>query len=213
MAKFAAHELACLRGQNLIFTNLVFDMTDGDALVLAGPNGSGKSSLIRVLAGLIRPFSGELSWDGENVFDDIQTHFDRMLYVGHSNAIKSALSVRENLTFWAELYEEAEKVEHALEVFDLAVIADNPGRILSSGQRRRLNLARLLVANRAVWILDEPTVGLDVNSCKGLEDLINNHRKSGGMVILSTHVGIDVPDHQILDVGIYSETAINAEVC
>jgi len=209
MIKFKANELACLRGQNLIFTNLAFEMNTGAALVLAGPNGSGKSSLIRLLAGLIRPFAGQLSWADEDVFDDVQDHFDRLLYVGHENAIKAPLTVRENLSFWADLYEAPEKVDEALGAFDLLPIADNPGRILSSGQRRRLNLARLLLSDRPLWILDEPTVGLDVNSCKDLENLIATHRASGGMVILSTHVGIDVADHQILDVGIYSEIISN----
>lgn len=206
MAKFLANDLACLRGQNLIFTNLVFDLNEGGALVLAGPNGSGKSSLIRVMAGLIKPFAGKLCWDGDDVFEDIQGHFDHLVYIGHENAIKAPLSVRENLTFWAELYEAPEKVDAALATFDLVGIENNPGRILSSGQRRRLNLARLLVCDRPLWILDEPTVGLDVASCKDLEALIASHRKSGGMVILSTHVGINVPNHQVLDVGLYSET-------
>ncbi len=211
MAKFEATELTCVRGQNLIFTDLVFDLEDGGALVLAGPNGSGKSSLIRVMAGLIRPFAGQLAWDGEDVFDDIQAHSDRLLYVGHANAIKAPLTVRENLTFWAELSECVDKVDEALGALDLMAIADNPGRILSSGQRRRLNLARLLVSDRPLWILDEPTVGLDVASCRDLENLIANHRQSGGMVILSTHVGIDVPDHKILDVGLFSETTFQRE--
>lgn len=205
MAVFAAENLSCLRGQNLIFSGVNFSLGAGGALVLAGPNGSGKSSLLRVLAGLIPPFVGQLTFDGEDISQDRQDHADRMVYVGHANAIKAPLSVRENLAFWAGLNDVPQHVDRALEAFDLMPIADTPGRILSSGQRRRLNLARLMLADRPLWLLDEPTVGLDVASCKRLEGLIAGHRAGGGLVVLSTHVGIDVPDHEVLDIGPFSQ--------
>ena len=205
MAVFAAENLSCLRGQNLIFSGLRFSLQSGGALVLAGPNGSGKSSLLRVLAGLIPPFVGAVRFDDETVSDDRQAHADRMHYVGHANAIKAPLSVRENLAFWAGLNNVPGDVDRALDAFDLVPIADTPGRILSSGQRRRLNLARLMLGQRPLWLLDEPTVGLDIASCKRLEDLIAAHRAGGGMVVLSTHVGIDVPDHEVLDIGPFSQ--------
>ncbi len=208
MTSFIASKLSCLRGQNLIFTDLDFQLSNGEALVLSGENGSGKSSLIRVLAGLIKPFHGKLTWAGENILDDMASHFDNLIYIGHQNAIKSPLTLYENLEFWANLYGDNDNLKNnidlALSTFDLTVIADNLGRVLSSGQRRRLNLARLLLSNRPLWILDEPTVGLDNKSCQYLENIIKKHRQSGGIVILSTHVGIDIPDHKILDLNQFS---------
>ena len=213
MTSFIASRLSCLRGQNLIFTKLDFELSNGEALVLSGENGSGKSSLIRLLAGLIKPFHGQLNWNGENVFDDIASHFDNLLYIGHQNAIKSPLTLYENLEFWANLYGDdrdfKKNIDQALAAFNLTSIANNLGRILSSGQRRRLNLARLLLSSRPLWILDEPTVGLDKKSCKYLEIIIQQHRETGGMVILSTHVGIDVPDHKTLDLNQFSTININ----
>ena len=207
MNKFEARQMACLRGQTLVFQDLEFSLASGEAMVLSGPNGSGKSSLLRVLAGLNAPFSGDMTWNGEEIFDDRQAHADRLTYVGHLNAIKPPLSVQENLGFWAGMLGRGpDDVERAMTAFNLTAIADAPGRVLSSGQGRRLNLARLCLDERPLWLLDEPTVGLDVASCKRLEDLINLHRSTGGMVILSTHVGIDVPDHQILDMGRFSRT-------
>ncbi|RED51555.1 heme ABC exporter ATP-binding protein CcmA [Aestuariispira insulae] len=206
MTEFSAVDMACLRGQTLVFADLAFRLKAGEAMVLSGPNGSGKSSLLRVLAGLNAPFSGDVSWDGENVFEDRQAHADRLIYVGHLNAIKPPLTVRENLDFWAGMLGNRPAVADAMAAFDLTAIADAPGRVLSSGQGRRLNLARLCLDDRPLWLLDEPTVGLDVASCRRLEALIQGHRDKGGMVILSTHVGIDVPDPVTLDMARFSRT-------
>ena len=206
MSSFIANDMACLRGQTLVFADLAFELAAGEAMVLSGPNGSGKSSLLRVLAGLNAPFNGSITWEGSEIFYDRQAHADRLIYVGHLNAIKAPLSVRENLEFWAGMLGSRNTVAGAMAAFDLTAIADAPGRVLSSGQGRRLNLARLCLDDRPLWLLDEPTVGLDVASCKRLEDLINRHREKGGMVILSTHVGIDVPEHKVLDMGRFSKT-------
>lgn len=205
MSIFEARELACLRGQTLIFAGLEFTLRSGEALVLRGPNGSGKSSLLRVLAGLNPPLTGSLTWSGEDIWADARAHADRLTYVGHLNAIKPPLTVRENLAFWAAQSGSEAQVEAAMKRLNLTRIADAPGRVLSSGQGRRLNLARLCLDQRPLWLLDEPTVGLDTDSCKSLEKLIADHRSDGGMVVLSTHIGIDVPDHQILDLAAYSE--------
>lgn len=210
MSIFAAQDLACLRGQSLIFAGLEFSIGPGEALVLRGPNGSGKSSLLRVLAGLNPPFGGALTWDGEDVHADRQAHADRLVFVGHANAIKPPLTVRENLAFWASQAGCEDRVDDAMARMKLTEIANAPGRVLSSGQGRRLNLARLCLDRRPLWLLDEPTVGLDAESCKSLENVIADHRAGGGMVVLSTHIGIDVPDHSILDVGAYSEVIYEA---
>lgn len=169
-------------------------------MVLHGPNGSGKSSLLRVLAGLIPAFDGDVS------FEDDETVEECVTYIGHANPIKAPLSVKENLTYWAALYGAEDKVSLAMQAMDLEAIADLQGRVLSSGQRRRLTLARLFLEEKPIWLLDEPTVGLDVESCKLLETKIASHRASGGIVMLSTHVGIDVPEVKSLDMAEFSET-------
>ena len=164
MPVFAGSELTCLRGDRLVFTGLDFSIAPGEALVLLGPNGSGKSSLLRVMAGLLRPFRGRLSWDGVPVADDPDGHRARVHYVGHLDAVKPVLSAVENLSFWARLGGAADpraSALAALERLGVPHIANVPGRYLSAGQKRRLNLARVLAAPARLWLLDEPTVALD----------------------------------------------------
>lgn len=195
---FSAKDLACMRGGRVVFAGLGFSLASGGALVLLGPNGSGKSSLLRVLAGLLKPAHGTLAWNGEPVRDDPEAHAARTHYLGHHDAVKPVLSVAENLRFWARLHEpHAERaglaVETALERFGLARLATVPGKMLSAGQKRRTNLARLLAAPSPLWLLDEPTTALDKASIKALEQVLAEHRAGGGMVVLSTHAEIDLP--------------------
>ena len=195
---FSGKSLACVRGGRVVFAGLDFSLETGGALVLLGPNGSGKSSLLRVLAGLLRPAHGVLAWDGEAVTEDPEAHAARTHYLGHHDAIKPVLSVAENLRFWAHLHDpHAERagraVDSALARFGLAHLSSIPGKMLSAGQKRRTNLARLLAAPSALWLLDEPTTALDKASIKALEAVLAEHRASGGMVILSTHADIHLP--------------------
>ena len=195
---FSGKSLACVRGGRVVFAGLDFSLDSGGALVLLGPNGSGKSSLLRVLAGLLRPAHGVLAWDGAAVTEDPEAHAARTHYLGHHDAIKPVLSVAENLRFWAHLHDpHAERagraVDTALARFGLAHLASIPGKMLSAGQKRRTNLARLLAAPSALWLLDEPTTALDKASIKALEAVLAEHRATGGMVILSTHAEVDLP--------------------
>ena len=199
---FEARALTCLRGRRLVFEDLDFTLAEGGALLLTGPNGSGKSSLLRVLAGLIEPLAGALLWDGEPVDRDPQAHRDRIAFVGHLDAVKPAASVRESLTFWADLMGGDRKtVGAALAAFDLDALADVRGAELSAGQKRRAALARLVVGSRPLWLLDEPATGLDAASVARLESLIARHRAAGGRVVTSTHGGLSVPEAQNLDIG------------
>jgi len=212
MTRFAAEGLTCLRGERLVFANLDFVLTAGKTLLLVGPNGSGKSSLLRVLAGLLRPWSGSLTWDGRPLQDDLGAHHERLHYLGHLDAVKPALTVRENLSFWVGVRAEAgaapqaEATERGLAHFDLLELADLPARLLSSGQRRRLALARLLATPAPLWLLDEPTVGLDRVSLDKLDMALAQHRATGGLAVVATHVDLGGSDVRRLDLAAYPPT-------
>ncbi len=209
MGTLKADSLACIRGGRPVFADLSFELPEGQILLLVGPNGSGKSSLLRILAGLLRPALGVLSWDDEPISQDYLAHFDRLHYVGHQTALKPRLTVRENLAFWAELRggAEAARVEEALERFALSHLEERPAEVLSSGQRRRLALARLMVAPATLWLLDEPTVGLDTASIARLRETIQAHRTGGGSVIVAAHQGMDLGHEQELSLADFAPPA------
>lgn len=209
-AAFRADQLSCRRGDRLIFQGLGFSMAPGGALLLLGRNGSGKSSLLRLLAGLLKPASGQLFWGEELLGKEREAHAGRLHYLGHQDAVKPVLTVEENLLFWARLHDPAspaERVEAALAAFNLKPLAQTPGKLLSAGQKRRLALARLLAARAPLWLLDEPSVGLDYDSVGRLEEILARHRADGGMVALSTHADIALPDAQVLQMGDFAPTA------
>lgn len=191
----------------MVFDGLGFAMEAGDALTLTGANGSGKSSLLRLLAGLSRPFAGTLSWRDRPISDDPDAHRARIAYVGHADGVKAGLTAFETLSFWAALHEPREaaaRAERALADLDLSPLRDVPGRYLSSGQKRRLGLARLLASPGALWLLDEPTVGLDAASVARLESMIARHRDQGGLVVLATHMPVALPGALGLDLDAFS---------
>jgi heme exporter protein A len=178
--------LAVFRGERLVFRDLDFSVASGQALVLAGPNGSGKSTLLRLLAGLVRPIAGQLLWQDEDALADLAGHAARVAYVGHQDAVKPGLTAAENLRFAARLAGGA--VADALAAVGLADLADLPARMLSAGQKRRLALARLALTRAPLWLLDEPTLGLDTASIGHFGVLLAGHRARGGMVVAATHV-------------------------
>jgi heme exporter protein A len=174
----------------------------GDALLLRGPNGSGKSSLLRMMAGFLRPAAGRLAWQGVPIDLDLAGHRRQLCYLGHTDAVKGVLTVRENLALAVALSNGApDRIDEALERFDLATLAQTPARHLSAGQRRRLALARLLIGDRVLWLLDEPGVGLDAANRARLEQAIATHRAAGGMVALATHGDTAVSDALELQLG------------
>jgi heme exporter protein A len=190
-----AERLACLRGERVVFAELSFRCAAGEALVLTGANGAGKSTLLRLLAGLLAPLEGSLRWNGADALADRAAHARRLRYVSHQDALKPALTARENLAFAARLA--GGDVDAALATLGLAALADLPARVLSAGQQRRLALARLALAPASaavgaaaapLWLLDEPTVGLDAASVALFGRLLAAHRAAGGMVIATTHL-------------------------
>lgn len=168
---------------------------------LAGRNGGGKSTLLRILAGLGRADRGSVRWNGEAVTDDREAHAARVGWLGHDDALKPALSARENLESALRVADRPlDRLRPALDALGLVALADLPAGWLSSGQRRRVALARVLASGAPLWLLDEPTVGLDQTSTAALEWAIAAHRAAGGMVIAATHIALDLgPDAASLD--------------
>jgi heme exporter protein A len=206
--ELAAENLACRRGERLIFARLDCRLPAGGALVLTGANGAGKSSLLRLLATLLAPEIGHLSWAGTPVADDLASYRAKLHYVGHRDAIKTALGVRETLGFWAEMRGIARPaLDAALAAFGLDAIADFPCRWLSAGQRRRLALARLIAAPAAVWLLDEPTAALDADGEACLLAAISAHRAAGGRVAIATHQALPLDNAATLALGDFAAVA------
>ena len=192
-----AEGLAAIRGERLVLRDLSFTAAAGTGLLLLGPNGSGKSTLLRLLAGLKRPDAGRVLWQGADARADLAEHAGRVAYLGHQDAIKAGLSVAENLRFSAH----GQPVTAALDALGLASLSELPARMLSAGQRRRLALARLALSPAPLWLLDEPTLGLDTASLERLGALLAAHRGRGGVVVAATHLDLPLPDAASLRLG------------
>jgi heme exporter protein A len=195
----AAQDLAVFRGERLVFRDLSLSVPAGGALVLAGPNGSGKSTLLRLLAGLVRPAAGRLLWDGADVLSDVADHGRRVAYLGHQDAIKPGLTVTENLRFAAAT--SGRSIPVALEAVGLEALAELPARMLSAGQKRRLALSRLVLSTAPLWLLDEPTLGLDSTSVERFGGLLARHRGADGLVVAATHLPLPLPHAACLQLG------------
>lgn len=180
------------RGYRLLFEALDLDLHSGEVLQLSGPNGAGKSTLMRVLAGFSHPDAGSIRWQGLGEDEEAATLIH---YHGHREGLREALTPAENLSFAAGILGgEAIRIPAALERLGAGALADLPVQALSAGQRRRVALARLLVAPRPVWLLDEPLAALDVAGQALVGALIADHAAAGGMAIVATHqpLGIEV---------------------
>jgi heme exporter protein A len=184
--------LAAFRGERLVFRDVNFSVPDGGCLLLTGPNGSGKSTLLRLIAGLLRPAAGTLLWDAEDAFADLPMHAKQVAFIGHQDAVKSGLTVEENLCFAARLT--GADIGEALAAVGLEELSDLPARMLSAGQKRRLALARLVLSRARLWLLDEPTLGLDIGSVQRFGDMLRDHRSHGGSVVAATHLPLPVSD-------------------
>jgi heme exporter protein A len=205
LMKLVAEGLTSIRGGRSLFASLSFAVGGGEALLLLGPNGSGKTTLIRTIAGLLGPAAGSIRIDGGDAERSVgeQCH-----YVGHLNALKSSLSVEENATFWCRfLGGLPDGLDAALSAFGLAALRDMPVAYLSAGQKRRLGLARLLLAERPIWLLDEPTVSLDAAAQGALANAVEGHLARGGVVIAATHVPLGLSNARELRLGATAEAA------
>lgn len=192
--------LAGERGGETVFSDVSFDLSSGDALVITGPNGAGKSTLLRVLAGLLGDAGGTIAYENDDPeFPDFRS---ALHFLGHANGMKSNLSVEENLRFWQSFNGNAHlDLADALEIVGLPAVAHLPFGYLSTGQKRRISIARLLVSYRPIWLLDEPTSGLDKASEAQFADLMNAHREEGGIVIAATHLPLGLDGVKTLVLG------------
>jgi heme exporter protein A len=170
-----------------VLEGVSFNLTPGDCLILRGPNGIGKSTLLRVLAGLGPMAGGTLDLNPDDI-----------AYSGHLDAVKSQLTVQENLVFWAGVYG-TDQTTKVITRFDLTDLKDRLAANLSAGQKRRLGLARMALSSRTIWLMDEPTTSLDIEHTKLIAQSISNHCAGGGIAILSTHLDLDIPKAQTLD--------------
>lgn len=180
-----------MRGDRLIFAGLDLAVGPGELLVLTGRNGAGKSTLMRIVAGFVRPFAGTVSWHGRPVTGDREAFAGDMACCGHLDGLKSALTAAENVGLHARLRGHGATGPHAaLDRFGMAELADLPVGYMSAGQRRRVALARLLVAPAPLWLLDEPLTALDRAGIDRLGDVLDAHRRDGGMVVAATHADL-----------------------
>ncbi len=194
-AELSVHDLACARGDRSLFKGMNFSLTEGALLLVQGGNGQGKTSLLRLLTGLSRPEEGEVRWCGVPIQKNREDFHAEMIYLGHANGVKDDLNPVENLRFAEGLQGRAFEQARAISILErlgLSRCLDLPCRVLSFGQRRRVALSALLLADAKLWILDEPLTGLDVHAVALMEGLIRDHLTSGGMVVATTHQALNL---------------------
>ena len=205
--RLCGRNVRCVRGGREVFSGLDFEASSGEALAVTGPNGSGKTSLLRLIAGLLAMAGGSIDLEGGEAELALpeQAHF-----LGHRDALKPALSVAENLSFWRDflggvppdakenLKENLkESLKESLAAVGLDHATDLPAAYLSAGQRRRLSIARLLVARRPLWLLDEPTNALDAAGQRMFAAHMTDHLARGGLIVAATHAPLGIAAREL----------------
>lgn len=206
-----ADNLGCRRGGRRIFRGLTLTVEPGRAMQLRGPNGAGKSTLLRQLSGLLPITEGDAGVGDLSLARDAADARVHIAYAGHLDAVKPALDVRANLAFWAGLMGAGDmaRVDAALARLGLTAVADAPASYCSAGQKRRLGLARLLVSDRLVWLLDEPTVSLDAAATGIVADMVREHCAGGGSALIATHIDLGLSDAETFTMAAREEPMID----
>jgi heme exporter protein A len=187
--RLSGRGVRCIRGGREVFSGLNFDASAGEALAVTGANGAGKTSLLRLIAGLLAASGGSVDLAGGN---DELTLAEQAHYLGHRDALKPSLSVKENLSFWGDFLGSGGSAAPALAAVGLDHVAHLPAAYLSAGQRRRLSIGRLLAVQRPVWLLDEPTSALDAAGQGMFAGLMTDHLRGGGLIVAATHAPLGV---------------------
>lgn len=193
-SEFSVESLAFERDDRLLFSDINLTVNPGDIVQVEGPNGCGKTTLLRIIATSLTPTLGKLMWGGREVSRHRQEYLGDLLFLGHLPGIKPSLSPEENLQWWRRLNRSEPSLSNkdVLSTIGLCGYEDVPCYTLSAGQQRRAALARLLITQAPLWVLDEPFTAIDKQGVSQLETLLTNHAKSGGMVIMSTHQDLGI---------------------
>ena len=199
MSFFEIKNISCIRGNKLLFKNLNFKLNDKELLVIKGSNGSGKTTLLKVLCGLIKPLSGLITFNEKNINLSIDEYFKNFEYIGHENAIKGPLTVRENLDFYLRIKKNLKKnrFDKTVKIFNLKNLLDIKVENLSSGEKRRVSLSKLILSNSKIWFLDEPVNGLDKKNCLSFFKILKEHLYKGGLAIIASHDEIKIKNKSI----------------
>ncbi|QKM61085.1 cytochrome c biogenesis heme-transporting ATPase CcmA [Polynucleobacter arcticus] len=197
-----AREITCVRGERELFSRLNMQVSPGECLHIRGENGVGKTSLLRLLTGLASPESGDILWGGRSIKNDAQDYHRKLLFLGHRDALKEDLTALENLRMFAAIDGIAISDVDAISSlwrFGLKGREDLPVNCLSAGQKKRVLMARMLTRRAQVWILDEPFNALDTQAVGELQGLIAEHLENDGLVVLTSHQPLAMPQLKVLD--------------
>ena len=199
MSFFEIKNISCIRGNKLLFKNLNFKINNKELLVIKGANGSGKTTLLKILSGLLKPISGSIIVNKKDMNLLKDEYFKYFEYIGHENAIKSALTVRENLNFYLKIKKDLTKknFEKAIKIFNLKNLLDIRIENLSSGEKRKVSLSRLILSKSKIWFLDEPTNGLDKINTLNFFKILKQHLQFNGLAIIASHDEIKIKNKNI----------------
>jgi len=199
MSFFEIKNISCIRSNKLLFKNLNFKLNNKELLVIKGANGSGKTTLLKILSGLLKPISGSIIINKKNINILKDEYFKYFEYVGHENAIKTALTVRENLNFYLKIKRNltTKNFEKAIKIFNLKDLLDIKVENLSSGEKRRVSLSRLILSNSKIWFLDEPTNGLDKINTVNFFKILKQHLQLNGLAIVASHDDVKIKNKNI----------------